>query len=80
MKHSEIIDSFGSPAAVARDLGVSESTVTTWRQRQSIPVYHWVALVRAAKRRGIWLSYEELATGVPVRKGVRPATESSQVA
>jgi hypothetical protein len=41
--HSDIIKRAGTPAAILEKIGsvVSVHTVTSWRQRNSIPAEHW---------------------------------------
>jgi hypothetical protein len=50
-----VADIFGlwpSDAEVARDIGVSYPTVSSWKQRGSIPAAYWRRVIRAAARRG----------------------------
>ena len=49
---SDIIDIWPSMAELGRDLDLPYSTVAAWRQRGSIPAQHWLALIRAGRRRG----------------------------
>ncbi len=49
---AEIFSLWGSDAEVARDIGISYPTVSSWKQRGSIPVAYWRPLIRAARRRG----------------------------
>jgi hypothetical protein len=50
---SSLSELWPSDADLARDIGVPYSTVSAWKQRQSIPAAYWQDLVRAAKARGI---------------------------
>lgn len=63
-----VVDSLGGCRAVARELGISPSTVTRWmmpKSRQSlggrIPQAHWVGLIAMAKRLGHELTLEQLS-------------------
>ncbi|MFV1626831.1 helix-turn-helix domain-containing protein [Phaeobacter sp. JH20_02] len=58
---SDIIYSFGGPAAFGRFFDVSKSTVNTWKRRNFFPADRDVELVTEAQRRQIDLSYEHLA-------------------
>lgn len=59
---SQIFDAVGGPSAVARLLGVGNSTASEMKRRGSIPVDYWPTLVAAARERGIeGLTYESLA-------------------
>ena len=57
----EIIARWPSVRALSEDAGVAPVAVVRWRERGRIPPAHFVALIGAAKRRGIYLTYEELA-------------------
>lgn len=46
---AEIIEALGGTGAVARTLGLPESTVSSWKGRHSIPGEHWAALEDMAK-------------------------------
>lgn len=56
-----IFDLWPSMAELARDLGEKEVTVRAWKRRGSIPANRHVAVVEAADRRGLGLSFEALA-------------------
>ena len=58
---AEILARWPRVSDVAADVGVTDKAVMHWRRRQRIPADHFEALVAAAKRRGIALTYEELA-------------------
>ena len=72
-KHSmqparRIVDMLGGGAVVARELGISPSTVTRWtapKSRQNlggrIPQTHWAGLLALAKKLGCPLTVEQLA-------------------
>lgn len=49
---ADIFALWPSDADVARDIGMSYPTVSSWKQRGSIPVAYWRPLIRAARRRG----------------------------
>lgn len=49
MTVSEIIDSLGGPAAVARAADVPAGTASNWKARGSIPARHHAAVIRAGK-------------------------------
>ena len=57
----EIIALWPSRADLAADCGVDLSAVHAWVKRRRIAAEHDVSLVSAAKRRGIKLSFEDLA-------------------
>lgn len=48
-------------AEFAREIGEKPVTVSLWKQRGSIPGNRDVAIVEAAKKRGVTVTYEELA-------------------
>lgn len=56
-----IIDELGGTGAVADLLGVSASTVSSWRSRGSIPSEHWLSLARHSVAEGKGISLELLA-------------------
>lgn len=58
-----------SLAALGRDLGENETTVRSWKRRNSIPAKHDMALIKGAKALGCDLTFEHLAkirSGNPV--------------
>ena len=71
--HSDIIKRAGTPATVLEKIGniVSVHTVTSWRQRNSIPAEHWKTLCEAGLA-----TLEELAAAA----AERPATRSQDAA
>ena len=57
----DIIDQWPSGVALASDLGEQPGTVRSWRlPDRGIPSRHWPRLIEAARRRGIYLTYEML--------------------
>lgn len=56
-----LIDRWPSLNDLAGDMNQKLWTVKKWRQRDSIPSVHWLALTQAAKSRGIKVSMETLA-------------------
>lgn len=48
-------------AEFARDVGQNVAAVKKWKQRDSIPSVHWLAVVQAAQSRGIEISLNDLA-------------------
>jgi hypothetical protein len=61
MTFSHLIEQWPSLAELAADIGQKPEAVQKWKQRNSVPSVHWLALIDAAKRRGIKLSMETLA-------------------
>jgi len=58
MQHtaSEIIEALGGTSAVARELEIAPTTVSSWKTSETIPPWRWPAIEDIAKRRG--LSFE----------------------
>lgn len=56
-----VIDLWGSPDALAIDLGANVEAVRKWRQRDSIPADWWLPLVKLARKRRKKISVELLA-------------------
>jgi hypothetical protein len=48
---AEIFAIWPSDADLAREIGQSYSTVSAWKQRGSIPVAYWRAIIGAARKR-----------------------------
>ncbi len=46
---------------MAKDIGKTRATINLWVHRDNIPAEYDVELMAAAKKRGVFLSYEELA-------------------
>ena len=57
----DIISLWPSRADLAADCGLDLSAVHSWVKRRRIAAEHDVALVAAARRRGLALTYEDLA-------------------
>jgi hypothetical protein len=49
---ADIFAIWPTDADLAREIGMSYSTVSAWKQRGSIPVAYWHAILDAAHRRG----------------------------
>lgn len=56
----DIIKSWPSVSALAKDIHEKPETVKKWRQRGSIPVSKWDAIRSAAEKRGIEINIEEM--------------------
>lgn len=56
----ELIDALGGPVEIERLTQITASHIRQMRLRNSIPVRHWVALLRAAKEVGVDLSEADL--------------------
>jgi hypothetical protein len=52
-KVDAIFDAWPSLAEFARDVGVRYGTAAAWKYRGSIPGEQWMAIIRAAHRRGL---------------------------
>ncbi|RFC66481.1 hypothetical protein DYI37_03295 [Fulvimarina endophytica] len=57
---SDIINSLGGNAAIARKLGISPSGVSEMKRRNSIPVKYWSGLIEIANEGGHTLSADML--------------------
>ena len=57
---SDLIDVLGPVPDLARSLGEKPATVHKWRQRQSIPLTYWPAMIAAAKGRDMELTADQL--------------------
>ncbi len=57
----DIISLWPNRAELASDVGVDLTAVHAWVKRKRIAAEHYPAIVEAAQRRGIALSYEDLA-------------------
>ncbi|MBS7790276.1 helix-turn-helix domain-containing protein [Roseococcus sp. SDR] len=69
----DVIAIWPSASDLARELGVRDVTVRAWRQR-GIPARFWPVVVKAAKRRKVKLTVDQLAgmaspRKAPVRNG-----------
>lgn len=64
---AELVEAFGGPPALAvalneeSDLGLTRRNVYNWLVRENLPAQYDVALVSAARRKGIDITYEDLA-------------------
>ncbi len=56
-----IISRWPSRKVMAKDIGKTAATINLWVHRGNIPAEYDVELMAAAKKRGVFLSYEELA-------------------
>lgn len=56
----EVLDLWGSPQALADDLGVKLSRVQKWRARKAIPPNAWPQVLAAAKRRRFKITADTL--------------------
>jgi len=63
MEHKKIIQQFGGPRRMAREIGQQTETVRKWVTRNRIPAAHWPAVIQAAIRCDVALSYKALAEG-----------------
>ena len=67
MQHSRIIDGLadrmGGQIRLAKHLGLSNTTISHWRNDDGIPPRHWPALLRIAKRLGYHLTLGHLDIG-----------------
>ena len=58
---SDLLETLGGAAEVAKARGKPYSTVASWKARNAIPVDEWPGLVNAARLRGVEeLTYEKL--------------------
>jgi transcriptional regulator with XRE-family HTH domain len=78
MQHSRIIDDlsgrFGGQIRLAARLGLSNTTISHWRNDDGIPPRHWPTLLKLAKRAGYKLTLGQLVAGParPARSDVKP--------
>lgn len=79
MQHSRIIDGLarriGSHKRLADRLGLSNTTISHWRNDDGIPPRHWPALLRLAKQVGYRLDLGHLDAG-PARPDRSSAARS----
>ncbi len=61
----------------ARDLGVAYYHAQTMRQRNSVSVEFWQAVIDAAKRRDIELTHQDLVEMRERRRGAKPKHRAS---
>jgi hypothetical protein len=63
MRASDIIEKFGTIAALARDLGdIPMTTVSSWGRANYIPPWRQPEILRLAASRGISLSTDDFPT------------------
>jgi transcriptional regulator with XRE-family HTH domain len=78
MQHSRIIDELserlGSQTRLAERLGLSNTTISHWRNDDGIPPRHWPTLLKLAKRSGYRLTLGALVAGParPERSETKP--------
>jgi hypothetical protein len=78
MQHSRIIDDLsarlGGQIALAAKLGLSNTTISHWRNDDGIPPRHWHSLLKIAERIGYRLTLGQLVAGParPVRGDAKP--------
>ncbi len=53
---SEIIELLGGTSAVARELGLTPSTVSSWKQLRAIPNWRMDGIRKLAKAKGVTLN------------------------
>jgi transcriptional regulator with XRE-family HTH domain len=67
MQHSRIIDDLssrlGSQAKLAARLGLSNTTISHWRNDDGIPPRHWPKLLDIARRASYRLTLGQLVAG-----------------
>jgi hypothetical protein len=51
---TDVVDRWPRAIDLARDLGVSPSRITDWKNRNAIPASYWKSLLAAARRRMLW--------------------------
>jgi len=77
---TDIIDAWPSRQILAEDLQVGVTKIAVWRHRRSIPPAHWLALVEAARHRGVnGVSLEDLAR-IAAERAERPIHPSQGAA
>jgi len=78
MQHSRIIDDLsdrlGGQVRLAAKLGMSNTTISHWRNDDGIPPRHWPALLKIAKRAKYRLTLGQLVAGParPERSDTKP--------
>jgi transcriptional regulator with XRE-family HTH domain len=78
MQHSRIIDDLaerlGGQTKLAARLGLSNTTISHWRNDDGIPPRHWHTLLQIAKRHGYRLTLGQLVAGParPERSDIKP--------
>src|SRR5262245_52825573 len=56
----DVIDACGQASVLARLLNLRVSTVQKWRDRDSIPVEHWKAIIEVARRKNRKITVDQL--------------------
>jgi transcriptional regulator with XRE-family HTH domain len=78
MQHSRIIDGLalrmGGQIKLAERMGLSNTTISHWRNDDGIPPRHWPALLKLAKRVGYHLTLGHLDAGPARPERSNPAT------
>jgi hypothetical protein len=78
MQHSRIIDDLsdrlGGQTRLADKLGLSNTTISHWKNDDGIPPRHWPRLLELAKRAGYRLTLGQLVAGParPVKDDAKP--------
>ena len=62
-KANEVIARFGGQSALARALGVNQSTVQHWSKTGHVPSWRWEQIERVAQQRGVPLAAGGLGGG-----------------
>jgi hypothetical protein len=79
MRHDRIIEDLcerlGGQHRLATKLGLSNTTISHWKNDDGIPPRHWPKLLDIAKRANYRLTLGQLVAGpaVPERGGPKPA-------
>jgi hypothetical protein len=55
-----IIGMFGGPGSFAKECGIKASHARAMKTRNSIAPVYWSEVIKAARKRGIWLTEEML--------------------
>ena len=66
----DIISKWPSVSDFADDIGVEENTAKQMRTRNSVNGKYWLPMVRAAEKRGIKLTLEQLNSAYANREGL----------
>jgi DNA-binding transcriptional regulator YdaS (Cro superfamily) len=73
LRAADVIARFGGQSALARSLGLNQSTVQHWAKTGQIPVWRHAEVLRAARERGIALERSQLgAVRQAMQEGVEP--------
>ena len=65
---ADLFDMWPSEAEIARAVGVHPRNVWAWKNRRSIPVEHWAALIHDAEARGIEGVNAEMLVSIHARQ------------